>query len=183
MKYGFRLSAAAAAVASCLVVAGCNAAVAPSATGAAGAVGSAGQSVTMPQHLANVSGDYVGTVKDSQGGTGAAKGTLAQHRADAGGGIRVKDANQSIVADISLTITGSNSTSGAIVVDYPPAGRGAVCTFSATGAYDPTTNVLSGSFTAVTGCSGDTGTYRLTQKCHDTVISGSLPRWNNNPHC
>ncbi|HEY5095163.1 MAG TPA: hypothetical protein VII69_08625, partial [Candidatus Eremiobacteraceae bacterium] len=131
----------------------------------------------------NISGDYLGTFQDAQGGTGNAKGTLAQHGGNAGGGIKDKETNKTITVDISLTVDSSNSTSGAMVVDYPPLQTGPVCTFSTTGTYDPTTNLLTGSYTARTGCAGDTGTYTLTQQCHDTVITSSMPRRENNPHC
>jgi hypothetical protein len=174
------LNAAVAAAAGCLLLAGCNGSAAPSLTRAATA---AGESAQIPQRLSNISGDYVGTVQDTQGGTGHAKATLAQHEANAGGAVKVKDTNQSLTVDVSLTITTSNSTNGALVIDFPPAMNGPVCTFSTTGTYDPTSNVLSGSYTAVTGCTGDTGTYTLTQQCHDTVISSVLPRRDNNPHC
>jgi hypothetical protein len=182
MTYRVHLNAAAVAAASCLLFAGCNASVAPSTTGPAGGL-AAGESAAMSQQVSNISGDYVGTVHDAQGGTGTAKATLAQHKANAGGAANVKQAHHSIVVDISLTITSANSTSGALVIDFPPAKTGPACTFSTTGSYDRTTNVLSGSYTAVTGCTGDTGTYKLTQQCHDTVITGGVDRWMNNPHC
>jgi hypothetical protein len=173
-------TAALIAAASCLLIGGCAGSAALSVNRATTA---ARESAPMPQRLSNISGDYVGTVQDTQGGTGNAKATLAQHDADAGGAVKVKEANQAITVDVSLTITSSNSTSGALVIDFPPARSGPVCTFSTTGTYDPTGNVLTGSYTAVTGCTGDTGTYTLTQQCHDTVITGALPRRMNNPHC
>ena len=174
------LNAAIVAAASCLLLAGCNGSAAPSITRAATA---AEESAPMPQRLSNISGDYVGVVQDAQGGTGNAKATLAQHEANAGGAVKVKETSGTISVDVSLTVTSSNSTSGALVIDFPPAKSGPVCTFSTTGTYDPTGNVLSGSYTAVSGCAGDTGTYTLTQQCHDTVITSTLPRRMNNPHC
>ena len=122
-------------------------------------------------------------MQDHKGGTGNAKATLAQHGANAGGAIKDKETSESFAIDVSLTITAQNSTSGALVIDFPPAGSGAVCTFSTTGAYDSSTKVLSGSYMAVSGCRGDTGTYSLTQQCHDTIVSADVPRWNSNPHC
>jgi hypothetical protein len=173
-------NAALIAAASCLWIAGCNGSAAPPVTRSASL---GGESAPLPQRLSNISGDYVGTVQDTQGGSGNAKATLAQHDANAGGAVKVKEANQAITVDVSLTITSSNSTSGAMVIDFPPAKSGPVCTFSTTGTYDPTSNVLTGSYAAVTGCTGDTGTYTLTQQCHDTVVTGALPRRMNNPHC
>jgi hypothetical protein len=172
--------AAIVAAAGCLLLAGCNGSAAPAVTRAAA---SGGTSAPMPQRLSNISGDYLGTVQDSQSGTGNAKATLAQHDANAGGAVKDKETNQTLTVDASVTITSSNTTSGALVIDFPPAKTGPVCTFSTTGTYDPNTGILSGSYTAVTGCSGDTGTYTLTQQCHDTVITSVLPRRENNPHC
>src|SRR5450432_465301 len=131
MTYRIHMKAAALAAASCLSVAGCTSSITTPTTQAANAAASAGAS-TMPQNRANISGDYIGSVQDGQGGTGAAKATLAQHGPNAGGAIKDKETSQTIVADLSLTIASSNSTSGAMVVDYPPASTGAVCTFSTT---------------------------------------------------
>jgi hypothetical protein len=180
MTYRVRLGAAVVAAASFLLLAGCNGAAAPSVTRASTA---GREAAPMPQRISNISGDYLGTVQDAQGGAGNAKATLAQHNADAGGGVKDKESTVTLNVDVSLTITSSNSTSGALVIDFPPLRSGPVCTFSTTGTYDPTTGVLSGSYTAVTGCSGDTGTYTLTQQCHDTVVTSVLPRRENNPHC
>lgn len=179
MTHTIRLHCTVLAAAGCLVVAGCGASAAPPATQAAGV----GDAAMMAQHVANISGDYVGSVQDSQGGSGTAKATLAQHRAEAGGAIKDRESSHTIALDLSLTVSSTNATSGAMVVDYPPAGSGPVCTYSTTGTYDPSTNILSGSYTAVAGCTGETGTYALTQQCHDTVITGALPRRSNNPHC
>jgi hypothetical protein len=55
------------------------------------------------------------------------------------------------------------------VIDFA---NGTTCTFSTTGTYNSATAVLSGSYSAVTNCTGDTGTYSLTQQCTDTVTSG-----------
>ena len=174
------VNAAAVAAVSLLLLTGCNSSDAPLVTRAGT---TAGASETIPARLSNMSGDYLGTFQDAQGGDGNAKGTLAQHGGNAGGGIKDKETNKTFIVEFSITVNSSNSTTGAMVVDYPPLQTGPVCTFSTTGTYDPTTNILSGSYTAVTGCSGDTGTYTLTQKCHDTVISSDMPRRMNNPHC
>jgi hypothetical protein len=125
-------------------------------------------SPTTPATPSNISGDYSGTMVDAQGGTGTATGTLAQHGFTAGGTFTDTESSATLNAQISLTLTASNATSGAMVIDYA---GGATCTFSTTGNYNPTTNVLSGSYSAVTNCSGDSGTYSLTQQCTATVTS------------
>jgi hypothetical protein len=188
MMHRVHMSIAAVATAGCLLLAGCNAGVSPLQTAAAGS-GAAKGSAAWSQRVSNISGDYIGTMHDAQGGTGAAKATLAQHTATAGGAIRDKESSQTIVADMSVTITPQNSTSGAMVIDFPPVNTGQTCTFRMSGTYDPTSDVLRGSYVAVTGCAGDTGTFKLTQQCHDTDVTGDtdatgdLVRPFNNPHC
>jgi hypothetical protein len=116
----------------------------------------------------NISGDYSGTVQDAQGGSGTATATLAQTGSTAGGTMTVKETTQTIAAQISLAMTPADATSGSMVIDFA---NGTTCTFSTSGNYNSATAVLSGSYTAVTNCTGDSGTYSLTQQCTDTVTS------------
>ena len=147
-----RINAVALAVAGCMMFAGCDS---PTIT-----------SASPPAAPANISGDYVGTMKDGQGGAGTATATLAQHGATAGGAITDKEAAATIVAQISLTIDSANSLSGTMVVNYA---GGTSCTFSAKGAYDPSAGVMTGSYKAVTNCAGDVGSFTLKQQCTDTI--------------
>ena len=144
-----------------------------------GFVGCTSSSVQPPLAFSNISGDYSGTVTDSVGGTGNATATLAQHGNTAGGAITDVETGGTVVAQLSLTITTGNSTSGAMVVDYS---GGTTCTYQTSGSYNPGTNVLSGSYSAISNCSGETGTYTLTQLCHDTVTSGVAHPFGN-PKC
>ncbi|HVS47254.1 MAG TPA: hypothetical protein VMS32_11415 [Verrucomicrobiae bacterium] len=107
-------------------------------------------------------------MNDAHDGNGAATATLAQHGNAAGGAISATQGITTITAQLSLTIDSTNAFSGAMVVDYT---GGTTCSFSTTGTYNTSTNALAGSYTAVTGCAGDTGTYALTQQCTDTVTS------------
>ena len=129
--------------------------------------GSVAPAASTPQP-SNISGDYSGTMQDAQGGSGTASATLAQTGTTAGGTITVKETGQTIAAQISLAMTSSDSVSGSMVIDFA---NGTTCTFSTTGNYNSTTAVLSGSYTAVTNCTGDSGTYSLTQQCTDTITS------------
>jgi len=121
---------------------------------------------------ANISGDYSGTVQDAQSGSGTATATLAQTGSTAGGAITIKQAAQTVTAQISLALSASDAVSGSMVIDFA---SGTTCTFSTTGTYNASTSVLSGSYTAVTNCAGDTGTYSLTQQCTDTITSAKRP--------
>lgn len=144
----FRSTAFGLVVAGVLVLQGCN----------------GSSSNTPPPSYANISGDYSGSWTQANA-VAIVTGTLAQHGASAGGSMTD---GATFRAQMSLVLSPNNSLSGAIVVDQP---SGTTCTFSTTGSYDPSTNVISGSYTAVTNCAGETGTYALTQQCYDTVTS------------
>jgi hypothetical protein len=145
-------------IAGCLALTGCNGSNTPA----------------MIAQIPNVSGDYSGTFHDGIAGTGAATTTLAQHGSNAGGAINAATPGGGATAQISLTIASSNALTGAMVINYP---SGTTCTFSTTGTYsnNGSTAGISGSFVPVTGCSGDSGTYTLTQECTDTITSAIRP--------
>ncbi len=151
-------SIAACAIASLIAAAGCNSSTTPS------------PSPSPSSSPANVSGDYVGSVQDAQGGSGTATATLAQNGSNAGGAITIAQTGATLTAQVSLAIASGTSLSGAMVVDYP---NGTTCTFSTSGTYsnNGTSAVITGSYTAITNCAGDTGTYTLNQQCIDTVTS------------
>ena len=119
---------------------------------------------------ANISGDYTGSITDAQTGSGTVAGTLAQHGGDAGGAMNITQTSITYPAQFAISITPANSTSGSIVINY---GTGVTCTFSTTGTYsnNGTTAVLSGTYSAVTNCAGDSGSYTLDQQCTDTVTA------------
>lgn len=152
-----RISAAALAMTAALALAGCNSSSTPAANAS----------------TANISGDYAGTMQDAQSGNGTVTATLAQHGSNAGGTIDDTISGGTLTAQISLSIAPSNAVTGTMVIDYPPAGTGPVCTFKTTGTYanNGSSATLSGTYTAVTNCSGDSGSYTLTQQCTDTVAS------------
>jgi hypothetical protein len=158
--------AASLTVAALLALTACNSSTSPSPT-------------STPQPT-NISGDYSGTMQDAQAGTGNATGTLAQHGNNAGGAMTFTPGSGALTAQFSLTISGSNAVSGAMVIDYP---SGTTCTFSTTGSYNSSTNVLNGSYTAKTNCAGDTGTYTLTQQCTDTITSATRRRFSPPAAC
>jgi hypothetical protein len=164
-----RFSVAAFAFMSCVVLAACNSS--PSST-----------SPTPAPSPANLSGDYSGTMQDAVAGHGTASGTLSQQGTTAGGGITLQGSTATVTAEMTLTVNSSNALSGAIVIDYP---SGTTCTFNTTGTYsnNGVTAGISGSYTAVTNCSGDTGTYTLTQQCQDTIVTGERRRTIVPPHC
>jgi hypothetical protein len=109
-----------------------------------------------------MSGDFGGTMQDSQSGAGTATATFAQHGNNVGGSITFTRASGTVTAETSFTIATTNAISGGLVIDYP---SGTQCTYTTTGSFDPNAGVLSGTFTAVSNCIGDAGSYSLTQSC------------------
>ncbi|HYL26587.1 MAG TPA: hypothetical protein VEW74_02065 [Candidatus Nitrosotalea sp.] len=110
----------------------------------------------------NLSGVWKGTQTDIAYGTGKATASYTQYQNSVGGVLTVKFANASASSSVALTVSGS-SVNGTTV-----AARGGsfYCTFSTTSTYDPKTRVMSGSYSAVYGCTGDSGTFTLKHKCY-----------------
>lgn len=147
-------------IAGCVMFTGCNKASSPSPT------------PTATPQISNMSGDYTGTVTDSSGtkNTGTVNaGLLAQQGSDAGGVLVSTQAGGPLNLAMSLNITSSNAVTGSMVADYADQ---TTCTYSVAGTYHNTGTppvTLDGSYTAVTGCTGVSGTFALTQQCADTV--------------
>ena len=74
-------------------------------------------SLTAVPPTSNLSGDYSGTMQDTQNGAGTATATLAQHGVAVGGAISDQVTAGTLTADVSLTVTASNAVSGSMVVD------------------------------------------------------------------
>lgn len=123
---------------------------------------------TTPPAPPNISGDYTGTVQDSVAGSLNATATLAQHGSSAGGMLSTTAGATTFNSSLALSISGSNAVNGSMVQNLP---GGATCTFGTTGAYNATTQQLTGTYTAVSGCTGQSGTFTLTQQCVDTVTA------------
>ncbi|MBV9271768.1 MAG: hypothetical protein JO165_11785 [Candidatus Eremiobacteraeota bacterium] len=132
--------------------------------------GSSGSTPSPTPTPSNISGDYSGTLQDAQNGSGAATGTLAQHGFTAGGAITAALTGGNVTAQIALTITPSNALTGAMVIDFA---NGTTCTFSTAGNYsnNGTVAAINGTYTAVSNCAGDSGTFALNQQCTDSITS------------
>ena len=122
----------------------------------------------VPAAPTNISGDYAGTVVDNSSGSSAATALLAQHGSSAGGTITTAPGGVTLVSSLAVGIDSSNAVTGTMVQDLP---GDVTCSFAVTGTYNATIAVLAGNYHAITGCSGRTGTYTLTQSCTDTVTS------------
>lgn len=124
---------------------------------------------TPPVAAVNMSGDYTGTMSDTLSGNGTATATFAQKSSTLGGAVTETLTSSTLTANMALAVASPNNTvSGTMVINYPGA---ATCSFSVTGTFDTNALVMSGTYTPLTGCTGDSGSFSLTQQCTDTVTA------------
>ncbi len=129
--------------------------------------------------LSDVSGDYVGTLKDTTAGTLAATATLSEHGSAVGGALLLGAAGTQNIA-LALTLDASNALAGAGTMDT----SGDACTFTVAATYDPGTNQLTGTYAPVGACLGMSGgSYTLAQQCMDPVASARRRPDGLLPHC
>lgn len=133
--------------------------------------------VVMPAHGhgggSNLSGQYTGTVTDSVLGTGTASANFAGAPGGLGGWIAFTFGT---AVYANPTIAGPDFSGGQ--GDWGRGGGGGVrgifvatvastaCTFGFKASYDASSFVLSGEYKAVNGCSGENGSFSLTQQCY-----------------
>jgi hypothetical protein len=110
---------------------------------------------------APLSGQYKGTFTDNAYGTGKAKASYAAYKNGVGGTITVKYANATATADVGLVADGGSVDGTTVALS-----GSLYCTFSTTGTYSAKTRTLSGSYTAVYGCTGESGTFSLKHQCY-----------------
>jgi hypothetical protein len=116
-----------------------------------------------------LSGEYTGKFTDGAYGAGKATASYSQSQSSVGGTLTVKYASSTVALSVALVADGSNVNGTSV------AGNGSLyCTFATTSTYNPKTRIMSGSYTAVYGCSGDGGTFTLKQKCYYKGATGDV---------
>jgi hypothetical protein len=142
--------AAALLLAAALVLAGCNnsniTTLAPA---------------TPPPPFTNVAGQYNGTVHDRMLGDGAALGDFSQTGSSVGGRLEFTFGSQTIVNSVAMVLSRSNALSGTGIATI----GSAACTFAITSSYDATNFKLAGNYSATHGCSGQSGSFTMTEAC------------------
>lgn len=108
----------------------------------------------------NVSGEYVGTIDDNQGGKTTATAALAQYSDGVGGPFTIGAGSFLLVSSIAFTIDGKN-LSGTLVKPGTTA-----CSFATSATYNGSNHRLIGSYYAISGCWDEQGTYTLKRKCY-----------------
>jgi len=106
----------------------------------------------------NISGEYAGTITDNQTGTSSATAALAQYGSSVGGPLTFQP-SPSVTASVAFTTSG-NDVNGTLVIPGATA-----CAFSTSATYDASSRHLNGSYSAIYGCTGESGTYSLKRKC------------------
>lgn len=114
--------------------------------------------------VVNVAGQYAGTVHDNRLGKGHASASLTQYGSAVGGSLNGAYQRHKIQSAIALVLSGSNldGTSVATI-------ENAACTFSVAVNYNGKTFLLQGSYHAIHGCKGESGSYVLKEQCYYVV--------------
>jgi hypothetical protein len=145
---------------------------------AASATQASANHAASPAKTYNLSGEWKGTQTDIAYGTGKASASYTQYQNGVGGILTVKFANATATSSVALVANGT-TVNGTTVAS---SGGSFYCTFSTTSTYDPKKQVMSGSYSAVYGCTGDSGTFKLRQKCYYSGTGSNDIRPENGPH-
>jgi len=136
--------------------------------------------------IRNVSGQYSGTINDNTFGTGSASASLAQDKHVVGGALTASMGSVQLSNSIAV-----QAATGAALPDAGPlplagaqAGsvNGNTCSFTLSATYTGSNNTLNGAYQAVHGCTGESGTFALTQDCsypRGGLLDAATP-WNGN---
>jgi hypothetical protein len=165
----------AAALASAVVLSACAGNVNSDALGS----GTALQAPVAPfgqAAIQNDAGQYGGTTKDSTFGNGTATASLAQDAHVVGGLLTATFGTISLSNSVAAqTMTGA-ALAGVEVATV----NGGACSFSLSATYNTAKHLLKGTYQAVHGCSGETGSFSLTKECYYPRNGpfDAVPSWN-----
>ncbi len=122
----------------------------------------------------NVSGEYAGTIDDNQDGKTTATAALAQYSDGVGGPFVIGTGSSLLVSSVAFTLEGKN-LSGTLVKPGTTA-----CSFATSATYGPNRRLI-GSYYAISGCSGEQGTYTLKRKCYYQRAGDTLVKPDHGP--
>jgi hypothetical protein len=108
-----------------------------------------------------LSGHYKGTFTDGAYGKGKATATYSQYQNAVGGTLSIKYANATAALSVALTANGKSIDGNSVAID-----GSLYCTFSVQSTYTARNHTMSGTYSAVQGCTGDGGTFTLKQQCY-----------------
>jgi hypothetical protein len=161
MKKHFGLGVAAACIGLSLAISGCSGSGPGSSVSPAQVPANA--DVVTPTAL--VAGQYTGTATDSARGKASAALNLTASGLASGGGMTLAYGRKNVRAVVALSASGTTLNGNETVLTATP------CSFSMQASYDPKKHVLSGTYSAITGCSGHKGKFKLVEQCYFPIPS------------
>ena len=126
----------------------------------------------------NLTGQYTGSVTDSVLGTGTAAANFAGLPGTLGGYFAFTFGSSTYANPASSYATWSG-VGGAFVATI----ASSACTFAFEASYNQSSSALTGKYKAVNGCSGENGTFSLTQQCYYDEQRQGLRRDVGLQHC
>ena len=108
---------------------------------------------------AELSGQYTGTEK-LHGVSYPVTESLVQYGSALGGDKSTKFASQTVTGQITFSVHGTALKGTGVFLSGT-----SYCTYAEKATYDSKTHKLSGSFKAISGCTGETGSYTVKQNC------------------
>lgn len=126
---------------------------------------SSASSAVRAASIQNDAGEFGGKVNDSVYGSGFGTGSLAQVQHEVGGYVTITYYNS---AQTTVTNAFTASTQSGLALSGAEVGRidSDTCSFKMSATYNPTSHVLAGTYEAVHGCSGESGSFSLTKGCY-----------------
>ncbi|HEY1681922.1 MAG TPA: hypothetical protein VGF98_09825 [Candidatus Tumulicola sp.] len=115
----------------------------------------------IPAAKSTIAGQYQGTGKDSQYGKGEGAADLSQSGKAVGGALGFEYQPQNVDGSAAL-IDKAGALAGTMTVTI----GSVACSFTVAAAYDDQKFTLDGTYTAKHGCTGETGTFKLKERCY-----------------
>jgi hypothetical protein len=115
----------------------------------------------IPATKSTIAGQYQGTGNDSQYGKGQGAADLSQSGKAVGGALGFEYQPQQVDGSVAL-IDKTGSLAGTMTATI----GSAACTFTVAATYDDQHFTLDGTYTAKHGCTGETGTFKLKERCY-----------------
>jgi hypothetical protein len=114
-----------------------------------------------------IAGEYKGSITDSAKGKGKAVLQFAQGVTSAGGSLKQTYGSKTFNGVVSFGRSGPSMNGNEVLLGSSP------CTFVMTAKYNPKTVVLNGSYNAISGCKGRSGTFKVTEQCYYVTPTAS----------
>ncbi|MGA8535573.1 MAG: hypothetical protein WB615_15805 [Candidatus Tumulicola sp.] len=128
--------------------------------------------------IINDAGQYSGTTTDTTFGNGSASASLAQAQNVVGGSLTSTFGSLVISNSVAAQTQDGITLAGAEVANV----ASGACTFSVSATYRKHKHKLDGTYQAVHGCAGESGSFSLTEECSYSRggLFDAAPAWKRN---